>query len=304
MKKSILILSLINFSILFLVLRTSAQNAIPNADFENWTSGVPDQWDTSNGDILGTEFICVTRETADPQNGNSAAKIQTVSHNIIFVGEIIMPGIMTLGDVVIDILNQTGTVTGGVPVADYPKYLRGYYKYQPATGDSSVIGLGLTKWNGTSRDTIAFAYNKFGGIVANWEEFTVEVQYMNFIQPDSMNIMFVSSNIETGEAIAGSTLWVDNLWLEYSGVAVQAPALNGDLYVYPANNGQSLVVNTGNIEVNAVEVYSINGAMVKNINKISSVQSLINISELSNGMYILKVIYREGSPKTIKFTVI
>lgn len=289
---------------LFFAFRTSAQNAIPNADFENWTSGVPDQWDTSNGDILGTEFICVTRETADPQNGTSAAKIQTVSHNIIFVGEIIMPGILTLGDVVIDIINQTGTVTGGVPIADYPKYLRGYYKYQPAAGDSSVIGLGLTKWNGTSRDTIAFAYNKFGGTVSNWEEFTVEVKYMNFIQPDSMNIMFVSSNIETGEAIAGSTLWVDNLWLEYSGVAVQESGLNENLYVYPANNGQSLIVNPGIIEVKAIEVYSINGILVKNTNNLSSSLPVINISELSNGLYILKVIYREGSPKTIKFTVI
>ena len=102
-----------------------AQNQIPNADFESWTAGAPTYWDTSNENILGTDFVCVTKDMNSPYSGTASAKVQSVTQNIFIIGPITMPGILTLGDVIIDITNATGTVEGGVPVTGQPKYLKG-----------------------------------------------------------------------------------------------------------------------------------------------------------------------------------
>jgi hypothetical protein len=294
---------LLSFFISSLGVRTSiAQNQIPNYDFESWTAGEPTSWDTSNENILGTNFITVTRELNNPYSGTSSAKIQTVTQNILFVGPVTMPGILTLGDVVIDIINQTGTVTGGVPITGQPKYLRGLYKYQPAGGDSCYIGLGLTSWNGTSRDTLAFGYTPFGGTIANWTEFVVPIVYETWAQPDSMNIMFVSSNLLFGSPVTGSTLWVDSLWLEYSGVAVKDIGIDNQLFVSASVDGNSLIVNTKSISAEKIELYSLNGRLLDSSSSASNKQTSVNISGLSKGIYIVRVHFPGGTAKSIKFS--
>lgn len=282
--------------------RTIAQNQIPNNDFENWTAGEPTNWDTSNENILGTDFITVTREQNNPYSGNSSAKVQTVTQNILFVGPVTMPGILTLGDVVIDIINQTGTVNGGVPVTGQPKFLKGLYKYQPAGGDSCYIGLGLTSWNGTSRDTLAFGYTPFGGTTANWTEFVVPIVYETWAEPDSMNIMFVSSNLLFGSPATGSTLWVDSLWLEYSGVAVKDIGLDNQLFVSSSNDGNSLFVNTKSLAAEKIELFSLNGDLLVSNAGVRNNFTTLNISGLSKGVYIVRVFFPGGRAKSIKFS--
>ncbi|HLN52166.1 MAG TPA: PCMD domain-containing protein [Lentimicrobium sp.] len=277
-----------------------AQNPIPNNDFENWSGNTPVDWDSSNESILGIDFTCVTRETNDPQNGQYSAKVQSVSHDIIFVGTVTMPGILTLGNVIIDIVNQTGTVVGGVPVDGYPKFLKGYFKYQPALGDSCIIGIGLTRWNGTNTDTIAYSYTKFGSNITNWQEFTLPVQYETFVEPDTMNIMFISSNIETGVVTGGSTLWVDNLWIEFSQVAVNDLGVNKRVYVYETADGNFITLNTRE-QILKADLYNINGFLLKTINATINYNPNIRISDLPSGIYLLRVLFPDGGSKTVKF---
>jgi hypothetical protein len=302
MKSTLLTITMMTFLLFQGWSSLKAQNQIPNADFESWSGGVPTNWDTSNENILGTDFTCVTKEITDPESGISSSKVQTVSHNILFVGEVTMPGILTLGDVVIDIINQTGTVTGGVPVSGQPKYLRGYYKYQPASNDSCIIGIGLTRWNGTSTDTIAYSYSTFGGAVTAWQEFAVPIDYITWTQPDSMNIMIISSNIEAGTAVGGSTLWVDNLSLEYSGVAVNDIGLNKELFVNATEDGSSLIINTPGSFATKIEIYSLNGHVLKSLSGTKSDKSSVNITDLAHGMYIVRVTLANGTTSAIKFS--
>jgi hypothetical protein len=278
-----------------------AQNAIPNNDFENWTGNNPNSWDTSNENILGLNFICVTREATNPQNGQYSAKIQSVSQNIIFVGTVTMPGIMTLGNVVIDIANQTGTVEGGVPVSGYPKFLKGYYKYQPTGVDSCIVGIGLTRWNGLNRDTIAYAYTKFGGNVTQWQQFTLPIEYETFVEPDTMNIMFVSSDILSGTINGGSTLRVDNLWLEYSEVAISNIDFDKRVYVYEVGDGNSVVVNSGEDKIQRILLYNINGHLLKSKSDCNNKECNISLSELPSGYYLIRVLFADGESKTLKF---
>lgn len=278
-----------------------AQNQIPNSDFENWTGNTPGNWDTSNENILGTDYVCVTRESSDPQHGLYSAKVQSVSHDIIFVGTVTMPGILTLGNVVIDILNQTGGVTGGVPVSGYPKFLKGYYKYQPVGSDSCIVGIGLTKWNGTTRDTVAYSYTKFGGAVSTWQEFTLPVEYETFVEPDTMNIVFSSSNIELGTIINGSTLRVDNLWLEFSAVAVQGVDFEKQLYVYETAGGGSVVIKSGEEKIIRADLFNINGYHLKTRSDINNTEAAFNVSDLPSGIYLIRVLFTGGESKTVKF---
>ncbi|NTW26056.1 MAG: hypothetical protein HGA37_15265, partial [Lentimicrobium sp.] len=156
-------ISLFIFAFLSVILTKDivAQNPIPNPDFEEWSNNVPIGWNSLNQNILGTDFITVTRDQTNPQSGTSCIKVQTVMHNIFIVGPVTLPGILSLGEITLDIINQTGSVEGGVPIDTRPQMLTGWLRNQPAAGDASIIGIGLFRWNGSSRDTLALGYNVF-----------------------------------------------------------------------------------------------------------------------------------------------
>lgn len=282
----------------------SAQNLIPNADFENWTDGTPDFWDTANENILGADFIGTTREMTNPQNGSYSAKIETVTNNIFLVGPVTLPGILTLGEVEIDILNQTGNITGGVPITGQPKFLHGYYKYTPQGGDSCILGIGLTKWNGTGRDTLAYSYAAKGTLVNTWTQFSVPVTYETWDMPDTMNILFISSNLLAGTFITGSTLWVDNLWLEYSGVSVNDIGASREVFVSAQNQSKTLLVNTPNQTPLQMSVFSLSGQQVNISTQINHQQSTINLSDLERGIYIVRVLMPGNKMHAVKFSVL
>jgi hypothetical protein len=299
MYKTTLTLLILFVSALF-VGNTFAQNQIPNADFESWSGGTPTSWDTSNENILGTDFICVTQDQTTPYSGTSSAKVQSVMHNIFIVGPVTMPGILTLGDVVIDILNATGTVVGGVPVSGLPKFLKGYYKYTPVAGDSCIMGIGLTRWNGNSSDTIAYAVKSFGDLITTWQEFSIPIEYETWIEPDSMNILFVSSNIAFGSPTGGSTMWVDSLWLEYSQVSVNDVGFNRECIVYESSDGSSIIVSTPGKKARKIELFSLNGNILQTVEKPSSEKVALSINSLSSGIYIVRVILQDGSSRSVK----
>lgn len=280
----------------------NAQNQIPNNDFESWTSGEPTEWDTSNENILGTNFVTVTREQNNPYSGTSSAKVATVTENIFLVGPVTMPGILTLGEVIIDVMNATGSVTGGVPVTGYPIRLKGFYKYQPQGGDSCYIGIGLSRWTSSGRDTLAYSYHAFGGTVSTWSEFTIPIQYTTFAEPDSMNIMLLSSNLMFGSPVTGSTLWVDSLWLEYTGVAVKDIGINKDLFVSATADGNSLIVNTRGKNASEIEIFSLAGTKVSTVTGINSDKVVVNIGNLKTGTYIIRAIFTDKKAHSVKFS--
>jgi hypothetical protein len=196
---------------------------IPNADFENWTENIPDQWDTSNENIMGfVQFTNVTPETGDVANGTTAAKVTNTTESIVMVGNVTLPGILTLGDFILDVEAQTGTIEGGIPFPHSPTSLKGWFKSAPVGGDSPMIGVGLSKWNETTeqRDTIGYGQMYFDQTVNTWTEFTIEIEWTSTEVPDTMNIIIASTDLLEGGGVFvdGSTIWVDNLSFEYETV--------------------------------------------------------------------------------------
>ncbi len=280
-----------------------AQNPIPNPGFETWGGGEPDGWNTINQSILGTSFICVTRDQSNPHTGTSCARLQTVTHDIFLVGPVTMPGILTLGVITLDVLNMTGTVDGGVPINTQPNTLKGWFRYLPSSGDSCILGIGLSRWNGSSRDTLAYGYKTIGGQNPDWQEFSLPIDYLIWAIPDTMNIMFFSSNLLNGSPVTGSSLWVDDLSLEYGPVSVNNSGIRNNLVLKPGDDGQSMILMNVNENTTEVSIFSLNGTCIQTINPPAG-QSEINIdtSHLRAGIYIARVIYPDGSSASLKFS--
>jgi len=280
-----------------------AQNPIPNPGFESWSNNEPVGWNTINQTILGTVFNPVTRDMQNPQEGLSSVKLETITKDILFIGPITMPGILTLGEIILDIQNMTGTVEGGIPISGFPDALKGWFRYLPAQDDSAIIGLGLTRWNGQSRDTVAYSYFTPGGQNPDWQQFTLPITYLLPFEPDTMNLIFVSSNLLSGTFISGSRLWIDNLWIEYNPASVNRIQDESTISIATHDNGKSLIVNT-NGNHGELLIVNINGGSVfaKSVNNNSDNQQ-INLPALSPGIYLAHFTLGNGKIKKQKFVV-
>ena len=100
--------------------------------------------------------------------------LETITEEVFLFGPVTMPGLITLGEIILDVENQTATVDGGVPISGKPESLNGWFRYLPAGDDLSIIGIGLTRWNGTSRDILAYDYLLMGSL-PDWQTFTLPV---------------------------------------------------------------------------------------------------------------------------------
>ncbi|PKP00764.1 MAG: hypothetical protein CVU14_06840 [Bacteroidetes bacterium HGW-Bacteroidetes-9] len=298
----LLTLSLILLSFFTLSSNSLAQNPIPNPGFEEWSGGEPIGWNTINQSVLGTSFICATRDQTNPQSGTSCLRLETVTHNIFLVGPVTMPGIVSLGEITLDILNQTGTVEGGVPIDTQPNMLHGWFRYQPSAGDSCIMGIGFTKWNGASRDTLAYSYTVIGGQNPNWQEFSVPIEYLIWEVPDTMNIMFFSSNILNGDPISGSKLWIDNLTLEYGPVSVSNIALKDEPTLRYRPDGTPVILMNSKDVKTEISIYSADGSFVnKQMPNHGQYEFSLETRNLKPGLYLARVQHDNGHFSTLKF---
>lgn len=209
---------LILFSLLFIFGNMSglyAQAGVPNGNFESWPSGNndnPEFWDSPNALTGGFPFFIKTVEkTSDSHTGNWAAQITTRS----ILGETI-PGVLSLGILDIDIENIENTEFIGLPFADRPGKLEGYYKYSTPGNDFGLLGVLLTRYNEAtnSKDSIAFAIKEFTTQAGEYTHFSATLQYLSLAEPDSINIVVLSS--ASPVMLPGSQLRIDDLTFDYS----------------------------------------------------------------------------------------
>ncbi|MBI4647103.1 MAG: PCMD domain-containing protein [Bacteroidia bacterium] len=273
---------------------------IPNCSFETWSSignGMenPDNWDSSNEILLGTFiFNTTTKETASPFDGTISVKIKSISQTIPLVGEIVIPGLITVGEFYVDIEAQTGGVSGGIPFPFRPTKLRGYFKYQPTGTDSCFIGIGLAK---AQADTIGTGYMKAIS-TPSWTLFEIPIEYTSEDTPDSMNIVIMSSNPEA-DFQANSTIWVDSLSFDFS-VSVEEQYTENSIFIYPNPAKDYLYIMTPFKQKVNIKIYNPIGCLVADYNKmtISGKSSKLNISNLTAGIYLIEIV--TGKEKIVK----
>jgi hypothetical protein len=209
------------------------QTVIPNSGFENWTDfgyyENPEGWDTPNEELMAIPFFgmtVVSKSNDHHGNGSFSAQVET-KH--LTIPPMDVPGFMTCGKILINVAAGTFTLSGGVPVVDMPTHLKGYFKYLPKGGDSCLIGILLTKTTDGIRDTVGFGYFTSKETISDWTPFSAWINYITATEPDTMNIVAISS--AQVAMTVGTKLFVDDLFLDYTvGYKIKDPAAGISVY--------------------------------------------------------------------------
>lgn len=281
----------------------NAQAFIPNAGFESWgtTAGEdiqPTGWMSYNVftfslfDPSNQNPTSVTQAgTPDNYQGNYSARIETVT--------------LVNNPSPSDIPGTAGALfTGAVvfsPPYMFPGYasqqrpasLSYYAKYTPAGADSAYCFVSITRWNGSSRDTIAVGWDGMTSAISSYQQRTVAMVYdpahANTI-PDTISILFSASSPIA--PVAGSVLWVDAV--AFSGyVGVDEIANNNGVSVYPNPSATITQFDVAVDNAAQVVVYDMTGREVSRENFNGKV-ARVNSAELANGSYRYSIISNEA----------
>lgn len=227
---------------LFFALTGIAQNdTLPNSGFEVWVQDTlqdyenPEYWDSPNEETAAFGVVTVEKDSLDPFQGKYAARMTT---RIVQFG-IKSPGVLTLGNIDIDLISASAEITGGVPYKQRPAYFKGTYKYLPENGDSCSIIAVFFRFVPTKgkRQNIGLASFSTSDTVSDWTDFSVEVNWTNDTLPDSVNVILLSSSV-TDDPQTGSQLFADALMFEgFAGTDLDiVPRIYARVYPNPTND--------------------------------------------------------------------
>jgi hypothetical protein len=282
------------FAAILLMSNLYSQQQIVNSDFEDWilfegSSGYPDYenpspegtWATANKSAHLTLGITpMTTKTTDCVSGNYAMQMTTQE-----VFNLPAAGSCWIGT--FDISGFTPITTFGVPYTDKPNYFRGYYKYIPVEGDSCYFYALLSKWNGSSRDTIAFADFQSTAIVSSYEAFSLAFDYHSEDTPDTITIVFTSSaGGESYQGQVGSTLFIDKISLSLTS-NIQTIKQN-TFNVSPNPTNGLIKINSNNEGETHYSILNESGQEVKS-GTINSKLDYIDLIDVSEGIYFIKI---------------
>lgn len=282
-----------------LVLSANAQAFIPNPGFESWGQAAgedqqPSNWISYN--IFTTPLIDLTNtnptsvtQAGSPDNyqGNYSAKITTVT--------------LVTNPSPTDVPNTAGVLYSGVVSLASPYLFPGYAstqrpaslsfyaKYTPVNTDSAWALVTVTKWNGSTRDTIATGYTVMPNAIAAYQMETVNLTYnATFANtfPDTIAIVFSSSGIYTPQV--GSALWVDAV--TFSGyVGVNETIADNGVSVYPNPSATITQFDVTTDNASQVVVFDMTGREVRRENFFGK-SARVNSAALANGAYTYTIV--------------
>jgi len=259
------------FSFLFVITLTYGQ--IPNASFENWTSGSPDQWFTAN--IVGNNFVT---QVTNAHAGNSAAQCNILD----FFGTPFSAPFA---------LGSTGS---GVHTATAPLAIHGWYIMNSVGGDYSLATALMWQNNLPAGEGTAHLTN-----TSVYKEFVMNMSYTSGIpNGDSLYLFFVMTNDSSSAPLhMGSNTILDDLSFgalsgigdvnngTYEGIESITPNPGGDVaqIIYDLRK-------SGNT---TLCIYDMNGKMIQQlVNENQSpgrYKAFATLSDLSPGTYIYRL---------------
>jgi hypothetical protein len=286
MKNSLLIIAILTM----LCFQSMAQQ-IPNGSFETWTNGEPDNWNTTNK-ISVFVFNTVTKETADPEQGLASAKLTVVTQAIPFVGTYSIPGLLTLGNLNVDLAAKTFSLTKGFPFTGNPKKLTGYFKYQPVNNDRCIFGVGFFKRNNGIQDTLGYGAIDTAGTFNAWTSFEVPIQYIKTGAPDTMNIVILNTDPLDGLDHTGTRLWVDNLMFDYGNVGIDVATTSKDLSIYAGRDTRQIILTSNFQKQEALDISLFNMSGIETGHWKRNMQQsteMLDVNNLPQGTYVIRI---------------
>ena len=265
--------------ILFLLigslLSTTASRAqIPNAGFENWTSGQPDGWYGLN-----------TKQTSDAHSGSSALMGQ-VGFNL--------PGApATVG--------TTGNhVVLGFPYTGRAGSFTGYYKFSPIAGSNDTISFTalFTKYNANtgSSDMIGAGEVRTSTSAGTYTQFTVPVYWFSSDSPDSAECGISTVASANGIGTIGTTFEVDDV--SFGGSSAVAESITPSLSLSesvpnPVFSGSKIKYSLANDGPATLTMYDVTGRQIavlaSGYQSAGNHMALFDGSALPAGMYYYRL---------------
>ncbi len=294
MKKSILTISAIALSI-------AGAMAQPNFSFESWTNVFgsttiqdPTGWASLNTLVAFGGTQSVFKETTAPFAGTASAKIVTIKVSGGSIPNPYRPGtnLDTTGFLVVGTINISPPgIKYGCSYASRPAVLSFQSKYSPTAGDSAFVLVYMTKWTGSSRDTVATGKYVTGLSTTAYSLTNLTLTYNPIyasVLPDSEQIFISSSIYSHAGAKIGSTLYIDDLaWSGYNSTN-DIKGFENNVTVYPNPAGSNINI-TCSAEAGMVELTDITGRLVGSYLMIDN-KANIQTAAFAPGMYIFNVL--------------
>lgn len=307
MKKQILI-----FAQLIITGLSTAQQQIPNNDFEGWVDLNPYTFPISWGGLSPFTQMPYFFYTETPHSGDYALNLSftPVQENNEWVMD---AGDLTLGNEVIfynDLLSENhidNVYPGkGFSFSSRPDSLAGWYRYHNVDALQSqeyiVLGI-LTSWNTTSNSREVVAEAKMYGqpTGANYERESIEFVYQSNATPDTLRMYMAPiqcryfSQHPLGwsdpTTLVPVDLWVDDLEMIYNSSA--AITENSRSFTISPNPATDIVNIKSTSSIASIEILDLNGKVVLNVPE-PMTQSEISIRELNAGVFICRVTTTSG----------
>lgn len=274
-----------------------AQNATPNAGFENWnTVGNridPADWNNLNPStaILGV-LTCARASGADAHSGNYAIKLTT---KLIPGFNIIANGIASTGTL---ITTPPYGVSGGIAYTGRPDSITGWYKYTPAGTDQGFVELQLL--GATNTDTIGYVrFETPNATVSTYTRFAAAVNYLSTATP-SNSIWILSSSKGVGP-IVNSQIFIDDIAMVFNSSSVNTINSKNEVTILGNVIKEKIRFNYKNTGVYQFRLIDTAGRIVADT-QLNSQQSTVDVSSL-DGLYFYTIENNTGIINTGKIII-
>jgi hypothetical protein len=172
----------------------------------------------------------------------------------------------------------------------------GNYTFALGTTASPDIILADNTWY---RLGVAYDYNT--GTVT-WKEATGLFSGYTSTGADAGSDL-IQARFQVSSAVGnttGASVQFDNVAIRYNAtqdlLGIKSNSLvTNYLSVYPNPSKGIVNINNTDTNINSIEISDLNGRVVKTVNSINDVNTQINISELSTGVYIMKIVSEKGT---------
>ena len=231
----------------------------------------------------------VVTKSTDYESGSYSVGMETQQ---LTFPSVVVPDVVTLGTLTIDIFNQTYSIKGGVPISNKPTHLKGFYKFQPRGGDSCVIVTGLSKWGNGNRDSVGIGYFSTHDTVNTWTPFYAWIDYVLNEQPDTFNILAISSAVNP--PTAGTVLYIDNLSLDYSvGINHEDPATGINIYQDREEQQILIYFDFEKPQATEIQIFNMLGQPVSKtpLENLMNDRRILKYTGYTAGIYVLEIIH-------------
>jgi len=254
----------------------------PNGDFENWTeyySEEADGWLSTNifSKSLGLTPVI---KSSDSYEGNFAVQLESM---MTYFDD-------TLAGITNGHLSFDGPV-GGMPVAQIPETLSGYYKYSAGENEEASANVRMFRYNASLGESELLAEESLVlEPSANYVPFELNVEYNAYPPPDTVNIFLSVEN--SYQEKTGGVLLVDDLNITFKpvGVEVMENELTGRVFPNPSRD-EIFIESPEIVNKEAViSIFNANGFEVINKRLTSDIPVMgLDVSNLSPGIYFYRI---------------